>query len=62
MLGYAKLFKEKVRAEAKEEVYNELRQAVKEGKTLEDVLKKHEAGNDNKVSQSASSQSVRSSR
>ena len=62
MLGYAKLFKEKVRAEAKEEVYNELRQAVKEGKTLEDVLKKHEAGNDNKVSQPASSQSVRSSR
>lgn len=42
MLGYAKLFKEKVRAEAKEEVYNELRQAVKEGKTLKDVLKRHE--------------------
>lgn len=39
MLGYAKLFKEKVHAEAKEEVYNELRQAVKEGKTLKDVLK-----------------------
>lgn len=61
MLGYAKLFKEKVRAEAKEEVYNELRRAVKEGKTLEDVLKRHESRNDSHVSQSVSSKSVRSS-
>ena len=38
MLGYAKLFKDRIRAEAREEVYKELEQAVKEGKTLKEVL------------------------
>ena len=55
MLGYAKLFKERVRAEAREEVYEELRRAIKEGKTLEEVVEKHDAENGNKANPSASS-------
>ena len=53
MLGYAKLFKEKIlaqgraegKAEGRAEVYRELQQAQREGITLEDVLKTHDAKN-----------------
>ena len=42
MLGYAKLFKDKIlaqgKAEGKAEVYRELQQAQKEGITLEELL------------------------
>ena len=59
MLGYAKLFKEKVRAEGKAEgraeVYEVLRQAIKEGRTLEEVVEKHDAENGSKGNPSASS-------
>lgn len=55
MLGYAKLFKERLRAEGRAEVYEELERAYKEGKTLEQVLAAHDAENGNKASPSASS-------
>ena len=49
MLGYAKLFKDKIlaqgRAEGKAEVYRELQQAQRKGITLEEVLKTHDAKN-----------------
>ena len=53
MLGYAKLFKDKIlaqgraegKAEGRAEVYRELQQAQKEGITLEEVLKTHDAKN-----------------
>ena len=49
MLGYAKLFKDKIlaqgRAEGKAEVYRELQQAQKEGITLEELLKAQDAEN-----------------
>ena len=49
MLGYAKLFKDKIlaqgRAEGKAEVYRELLQAQRAGITLEEVLKTHDAKN-----------------
>ena len=49
MLGYAKLFKDKIlaqgRAEGRAEVYRELQQAQKEGITLEELLKTHDAKN-----------------
>lgn len=54
MLGYAKLFKEKVRAEGRAEVYEVLRQVIKEGRTLEEVVEKHDAGNGSKGNPSAS--------
>jgi hypothetical protein len=38
MLGYAKLFKDRIRAKEREEIYKELEQADKEGKTLKEVL------------------------
>ena len=59
MLGYAKLFKERIRAAAREEVYKELEQAEKEGKTLGEVLKSHKVGNDNGVSKSYTSKNAR---
>ncbi len=53
MLGYAKLFKDKIlaqgraqgRAEGKAEVYRELQEAKRKGITLEEVLKTHDAKN-----------------
>ena len=57
MLGYAKLFKDKIlaqgrtegraegKAEGKAEVYRELQQAQREGITLEEVLKAQDAKN-----------------
>lgn len=57
MLGYAKLFKDKIlaqgraegkaegKAEGRSEVYRELQQAQKKGITLEEVLKTHDAEN-----------------
>ena len=53
MLGYAKLFKDKIlaqgraegKAEGRAEVYRELQQAQREGITLEEVLKTHDAKN-----------------
>ena len=61
MLGYAKLFKDKIlaqgkaegraegkaegKAEGRAEVYRELQQAQKEGITLEELLKTHDAKN-----------------
>ena len=41
MLGYSKMFRDRIRAEAVKEVYRELQQAVKEGKTLEEFLETH---------------------
>ena len=45
MLGYAKMFRDRIRAKAieevYEEVYSELQQALKEGKTLEEFLETH---------------------
>lgn len=53
MLGYAKLFKDKIlaegraegKAEGRAEVYRELQRAQKKGITLEEVLKTHDAKN-----------------
>ena len=49
MLGYAKLFKDKIlaqgRAEGKAEVYRELQQAQRKGITLEELLKAQDAKN-----------------
>jgi len=57
MLGYAKLFKDKIlaqgraegkaegKAEGRAEVYRELQQAQREGITLEEVLETHDAEN-----------------
>ena len=49
MLGYAKLFRDKLlaqgRAEGKAEVYRELQQAQRDGITLEELLKTHDARN-----------------
>ncbi len=55
MLGYAKLFKDKIlaqgraegKAEGKAEVYRELLQAQRKGITLEDLLKIYDPKNDN---------------
>ena len=62
MLGYAKLFKERMRAEGRAEgraeMYAVLRQALKEGRTLEDVVATHDAENGNKANPSASSKRV----
>ncbi|MDE0683682.1 MAG: hypothetical protein OXI63_12250 [Candidatus Poribacteria bacterium] len=49
MLGYAKLFKDKIlaqgKAEGRAELYRELQRAQREGITLEEVLKTHDAEN-----------------
>ena len=49
MLGYAKLFKDKIlaqgKAEGRAEVYRELQQAQREGITLEELLKTHDSKN-----------------
>ena len=53
MLGYAKLFKDKIlaqgraegKAEGRAEVYRELQRAQREGITLEELLKTHDAKN-----------------
>ena len=53
MLGYAKLFKDKIlaqgraegKAEGRAEVYRELQEAQEKGITLEEVLKTHDAEN-----------------
>ena len=51
MLGYAKLFKDKIlaegRSEGRAEVYRELQQAQREGITLEELLKIYDPKNDN---------------
>ena len=48
MLGAAKMFKDKIRAEEREAVYEELAQAAKEGKTLEQVLQARNIGKNGK--------------
>ena len=61
MLGYAKMFRDRIRAEALEgvyeevyeEVYRELQQAVKEGKTLEEFLETHNKKKDGKIASSS---------
>lgn len=63
MLGYAKLFKNKIlaqgKAEGKAEVYRELQQAQREGITLEEVLQTHNVKNDNNaVDESSSSKNA----
>lgn len=60
MLGYAKLFKDKIlaqgRAEGKAEVYRELEQAKRKGITLEELLKTYNGENgNNEGDESASS-------
>ena len=61
MLGYAKLFKDKIlaqgraegkaegraegKAEGRAEVYRELQEAIRKGITLEELLKTHDAKN-----------------
>ena len=59
MLGYAKLFKDKIlaqgKAEGRAEVYRELEQAQRKGITLEELLKTHNGKNDrDEVDQSSS--------
>ena len=58
MLGYAKLFKDRIRAEAREEVYKELEQAVKEGKTLEEVLEARNRKKNGKADQHSTSKAA----
>ncbi len=59
MLGYAKLFKDKIlaqgRAEGKAEVYRELQQAQREGITLEELLKIYDPKNGKNESDEPSS-------
>ena len=60
MLGYAKLFKNKIlaqgKAEGKAEVkYRELQQAQRKGITLEEVLQTHNVKNDNNAVDESSS-------
>lgn len=59
MLGYAKLFKEKIlaqgKAEGRAEVYRELLQAQRKGITLEEVLKTHDVKNGNNEGDESSS-------
>ncbi|RKU16418.1 hypothetical protein C6503_12380 [Candidatus Poribacteria bacterium] len=67
MLGYAKLFKDKIlaqgraegraegKAEGRAEVYRELQQAQKKGITLEELLKTHDAKNGKNESDESSS-------
>ena len=49
MLGYAKLFRDKLlaegRAEGRAEVYRELQEAQEKGITLEELLKTHDPEN-----------------
>ena len=45
MLGYAKLFKDKILAQGRAEVYRELLQAQREGVMLEELQKAHDAKN-----------------
>ena len=62
MLGYAKLFKDKIlaqgraegKAEGRAEVYRELQQAQREGITLEELLKTHDAKNSKNESDQSS--------
>ena len=58
MLGYAKLFKDRIRAEEREEVYKELEQAVKEGKTLEEVLEARNRKKNGKADQNSTSKAA----
>ena len=59
MLGYAKLFKDKIlaqgKAEGRAEVYRELQEAQEKGITLEEVLKTHDAENGKNVGDEPSS-------
>ena len=58
MLGYAKLFKDRIRAEGREEVYKELEQAVKEGKTLKEVLEARNRKKNGKADQNSTSKAA----
>lgn len=58
MLGYAKLFKNRILAEAEEKLYKKLEQAQKEGKTLEEVLKARNAEKNGKVNQHSGSKAA----
>ena len=57
MLGYAKLFRDRIRAEGRAEgkaegraeVYRQLEQARKEGKTLEEILETNSLENSDDV-------------
>ena len=65
MLGYAKLFKDKIlaqgraegKAEARAEVYRELQEAKRKGITLEELLKAHDAKNGKSEGDESSSKS-----
>ena len=58
MLGYAKLFKDRIRAEGREDVYKELEQAVKEGKTLKEVLEARNRKKNGKADQNSTSKAA----
>ena len=58
VLGYAKLFKDKIRAKEREEVYKKLEQADKEGKTLKEVLESHNTENNDKGNQRSTSKTA----
>ena len=58
MLGYAKLFKDRIRAEGREEVYKELEQAIKEGKTLKEVLEARNRKKNGKADQNSTSKAA----
>ena len=58
MLGYAKLFKNRILAEAEDKLYKKLEQAQKEGKTLAEVLEARNAEKNGKVNQHSSSKTA----
>ncbi len=58
MLGYAKLFKNRILAEAEEKLYKKLEQAQKEGKTLEEVLEARNAEKNGKTHQHSGSKTA----
>ena len=62
MLGYAKLFKNRILAEgeakAEDKLYKKLEQAQKEGKTLEEVLEARNAEKNGKVNQHSDSKAA----
>ena len=62
MLGYAKLFKNRILAEgeakAEDKLYKKLEQAQKEGKTLEEVLEARNADKNGKVNQDSGSKAA----
>ena len=58
MLGLAKLYKEKIYANAENKVYEKLEREGKKGKTLEEVLEAHNAEKNGKGNQHSGSKAA----